>query len=114
MSPAKEKDIKDRLTKVWEKEMIRVQHIPNGWLEKRVTFGKCTVKIQGTESLQKMLDTLEDFGIDMNTLKKMEPDYHLIFEIYEAVRVYRLAVRYLRELKEHMSTFDNFKWWENN
>ena len=114
MSPAKEKDIKDKLTKVWEKEMIRVQHIPNGWLEKRVTLGKCTVKIQGTMPLQKMLDTIEDFGIDMNTLKKMEPDYDQVNAIHGAIKAYRIAVRYLRELKEHMSTFDNFKWWDNN
>ena len=114
MSPAKEKDINDELTKVWKKEMIRVQHIPNGWLEKRVTLGKCPVKLQGTESLREMLNIIEDFGVDIKTLKKMEPNYDLIHEIYEAIKAYRLAVRYLRELKEHMGTFDNFKWWENN
>lgn len=113
MSPAKEKDIKEKLTDTWKKEMIRVSHIPNGWLEKRVTFGSCPIKIQGIIPLEVMYDTLDEFGMDIKILKEMKPTYDQIHEVYEAVKIYRIAVRYLKNLKEHMSTSSS-KWWENN
>lgn len=113
MSPAKEKDIKDKLTEVWKKEMIRVQNIPNGWIEKRLTLGKGIAKSNGTESIQKMLDVLEDFGIDIQLLKEMKADYDQIQEIYNAVIDYRISLKILRELKDHMTLFRDFKEWRS-
>ncbi len=113
MDSAKEKDIKDRVTDVWKKEMIRVQNIPNGWTEKRVTLGNGLTNYR-EKKLEKMLKVIEDFGIKVEILKAMEPTYDTICQVYESIKAYRLAVRYLKELKEHMGTFINFKGWRDN
>lgn len=114
MDALKEKEIKDKLEEVWMKEAIRVSHIPNGWIEKRVTLGKGILKNQGIAKVDKMLDTIKDFGIGLDNLGSMNPDYDQINDIYQAIQSYRIAVRLLKELKEHMDTFQNLKEWRNN
>lgn len=113
MSPAKEKDIKERLTEAWTKEMIRIQYIPNGWVEKRATLGKGTVKLLGTLDTEEMIDFIKGFGIDVEVFQEMNPDYKQIRDVYNAITVYRFAVNVLKDLKEHMILFKNFKEWRN-
>ena len=114
MDALKEKEIKDRLEEVWMKEAIRVSYIPNGWIEKRVTLGKGIGKNLGMIDVDSMLDTIADFGINLDDLGGMNPDRTTIEGIYRAIESYRMGVRYLRDLKEHMGTFNNFKEWRNN
>ena len=49
--------------------------------------------------LENMWDTIEDFGIKRDELKKLGPSYKELFEIYSAIRAYRVSVRFLKELK---------------
>ena len=108
---AKIKDIKKRLWKAWEKEAIRIKPIIGSWERRRVYLGKCSFKIQGIVPIHEIFNTIEDFGINSQALKEMDPKYDELFEIYEAIKSYRLAIRYLKDLKEHMGTFQNFKEW---
>jgi len=108
---AKIKDIKKRLWKVWEKEAIRIEPIIGSWERRRVNLGKGSLKIQGIVPVHEILNTIEDFGINLHALKKMDPKYDELFEIYEAIKTYRLVIRYLKDLKVHMGAFQNFKEW---
>jgi hypothetical protein len=49
--------------------------------------------------IENIWDTIEDFGIKREELKKLEPTYKELFEIYSAIRAYRVSVRYLKQLK---------------
>lgn len=49
--------------------------------------------------MENIWDTIEDFGIQRNELKKLDPSYKELFEIYSAIRAYRVSVRYLKQLK---------------
>ncbi len=113
MSPKKEEEIKKHLEEVWEKEAIRVSYIPNGWVEKRATLGKGTVKLFGMLDIKEMMDYIESFGIDVKVFQKMNPDYNQIRDVYNAITIYRFAVNILKDLKEHMTSFKNLKEWRN-
>ncbi len=113
MDSAREKDIKDELEAVWTKEAIRVSHIPNGWIEKRVTLGKGLGKNLGMIDIDSMLDVIADFGINLDYLSEMNPDQREIEEIYQAIIYYRKGVRYLKDLKHQMGTNQNFKGWRH-
>ena len=114
MDSAKEKDIKDKLEAIWMKEAIRVSQIPNGWIEKRVTLGKGLGKNLGMIDIDSMLDVIADFGINLDYLGEMNPDQREIEEIYQAIMWYRKGVRYLKDLKNHMGTHQNFKGWRHS
>jgi len=43
--------------------------------------------------------TIKDFGININDLRKINPTYKELFEIYSAITAYRVSVEYLKELK---------------
>lgn len=49
--------------------------------------------------VENIWETIEDFGIKRADLKKIDPTYKELFEIYSAIRAYRVSVRYLKELK---------------
>ena len=49
--------------------------------------------------IENIWETIEDFGIKRDELKKIDPTYKELFEIYSAIRAYRESVRYLKELK---------------
>ena len=53
--------------------------------------------------IENIWETIEDFGIKRNDLKKIDPSYKELFEIYSAIRAYRVSVRYLKELKTKFS-----------
>ena len=49
--------------------------------------------------LENIWGTIEEFGIKRDELKKLDPSYKELFEIYSAIRAYRVSVRYLKQLK---------------
>ena len=49
--------------------------------------------------IENIWDTIEDFGIKRDELKKLDPTYKELYEIYSAIRAYRVSVRYLKQLK---------------
>ena len=53
--------------------------------------------------VENIWETIEDFGIKRDDLKKIDPSYKELFEIYSAIRAYRVSVRYLKELKTKFS-----------
>ncbi len=111
----REEKIKKELEKIWNKEAIRIQeHNKGSWIKKKVYLGRGILKNQGTAGMDEMLDTIEDFGISMDNLGSMNPDYDQINGIYQAIQSYRTAVRLLKRLREHMETFRNLKDWRNN
>jgi len=50
-------------------------------------------------SLENIWQTITDFGINREDLKKIDPTYKELFEIYSAIRAYRISVKYLKDLK---------------
>ncbi len=75
-------------------------------LEKRVNLGigiarnlaSILIAERGVP-IENIWDTIEDFGIKRDELKNLEPTYKELYEIYSAIRAYRVSVRYLKELK---------------
>lgn len=53
-------------------------------------------------SLENIWQTITDFGINREDLKKLQPTYKELFEIYSAIRAYRISVKYLKELKNKL------------
>ena len=53
--------------------------------------------------IENIWETIEDFGIKREDLKQIDPSYKELFEIYSAIRAYRVSVRYLKELKTKFS-----------
>ncbi len=78
--------------------------------ETRVNLGKGIVKSlssilideQGVP-IENIWNTIEDFGIKREELKRMDPSYKELFEIYSAIRAYRVSIRYLKELKNRFA-----------
>jgi len=78
--------------------------------ETRVNLGKGIVKSlssilideQGVP-IENIWNTIEDFGIKREELKSMNPSYKELFEIYSAIRAYRVSIRYLKELKNRFA-----------
>ncbi|MFN3655025.1 MAG: hypothetical protein ACK4TO_06825 [Candidatus Nitrosotenuis sp.] len=53
-------------------------------------------------SIENIWQTITDFGINRDDLKKLQPTYKELFEIYSAIRAYRISVKYLKELKNKL------------
>lgn len=53
-------------------------------------------------SIENIWQTISDFGINREDLKKLQPTYKELFEIYSAIRAYRISVKYLKELKSKL------------
>ena len=49
--------------------------------------------------LENIWQTISDFGINREDLKRLNPTYKELFEIYSAIRAYRISVKYLKDLK---------------
>lgn len=52
--------------------------------------------------LENIWNTITDFGIDRDDLKRLSPTYKELFEIYSAIRAYRVSVKYLKDLKTRL------------
>lgn len=103
-----EEQIKNKLAKVWKKDTIRIEKIDGGWERRRINLGKGIIKIQGIVSMQEMIITIEDFGIPNAKLKEHNLSYDDIFDVYEAIKAYRLSVRFLKDLKIKFELFKRF------
>lgn len=53
-------------------------------------------------SIENIWQTITDFGINREDLKRLQPTYKELFEIYSAIRAYRISVKYLKELKNKL------------
>ena len=79
-------------------------------LEKRVNLGigiarnlaSILIDERGVP-IENIWDTIEDFGIKRDELRNLDPSYKELYEIYSAIRAYRVSVRYLKELKNRFA-----------
>ncbi len=79
-------------------------------LEKRVNLGigiarnlaSILIDERGVP-IENIWNTIEDFGIKRDELKNLDPTYKELYEIYSAIRAYRVSVRYLKELKNRFA-----------
>jgi hypothetical protein len=53
-------------------------------------------------SLENIWQTITDFGINREDLKSLQPTYKELFEIYSAIKAYRISVKYLKDLKNKL------------
>lgn len=70
-------------------------------------MGNCPIKIQGITEIRDILNTIEDFGIDMDMLDTLNPSYDELHETYIAIKCYKSSVRYLKRLKTEMAKRNN-------
>ena len=79
-------------------------------LEKRVNLGigiarnlaSILIDERGVP-IENIWDTIEDFGIKRDELRSLDPSYKELYEIYSAIRAYRVSVRYQKELKNRFA-----------
>ena len=79
-------------------------------LEKRVNLGigiarnlaSILIDERGVP-IENIWDTIEDFGIKRDELRSLDPSYKELYEIYSAIRAYRVSVRYLQESKNRFA-----------
>ncbi len=79
-------------------------------LEKRVNLGigiarnlaSILIDERGVP-IENIWNTIEDFGIKRDELRNLDPSYKELYEIYSAIRAYRVSVRYLKELKNRFA-----------
>ena len=55
-----------------------------------------------TSNLIDVWKTIEEFGIDPLDLKAVDPSQRELYEIYAAIKAYRISIRYLKILKGKM------------
>lgn len=107
-----EETVKQKLWDIWVKESNRVDKNKQVWKRMRIRLGIGAGKHpEGSVTKNQILEIIQDFGIDMDMLDAMNPTDAHLHEIYHAINAYRISVRYLKKLKEHMSTFENFGGW---
>ncbi len=102
----KEEKIKKDLNKCWKKEHDRIYKFNN----KTIKFGSGTGKrldhiITENEIAahpDDVWETIEEFGIPKDDMKALLPTFSEIFEVYSAIKAYRVSVRYLKLLKDRM------------
>lgn len=72
--------------------------------EIRANLGRGMVKslssiMTGREvPMENIWETIQDFGITRSDLKKLNPSYKELNEVYSAIKAYRLSVKYLKQL----------------
>ncbi len=73
------------------------------WTSQKVYLGNGIIKIQGLTRVSKVIDTIQDFGIDMDMLDSMDLGYDELHQLYNHINFYRGSVRYLKKLKNEMA-----------
>ena len=94
-----EEEVKQKLYNLWKKEAIRIEKINGGWERRRINLGKGVIKIQGIVPYNDMIENIDSFGIPKAKLDEYNLNYDQVFEIHEAIKAYRLSVRFLKDLK---------------
>jgi len=95
-----EETVKNKLFELWKKDVMKDN---NGWKRMSINLGAGMLKTQGLAKVSKIVDTIQDFGIDMDMLDSMDLHYDELHEIYNHINFYRKSVRYLKELKNAMA-----------
>ena len=98
-----EEMVKNKLWNLWMKESKRNNHNDGGWKRMRVSLGSGIFKVQGLTKTHKIIETIEDFGIDMDMLDVLNPSYDELYQIYNHINFYRGSVRFLKKLKTDMA-----------
>ena len=62
------------------------------------SLSSIVIEKQGVPAEQ-IWNTIEDFGIEQGALQKLKPTQKELFEVYSAIKAYRLSVKYLQTLK---------------
>ncbi len=97
-----EEMVKNKLWNLWVKESNRKNDI-DGWKRMRVRLGSGMIKVQGLTKTNKIIETIEDFGIDMDMLDVLNPSYDELYQIYNHINFYRGSVKFLKKLKTDMA-----------
>ena len=73
---------------------------------KRAELGRCMGKNLSSIVIEKkgvpienVWNTIQSFGIEQSSLEKLNPTQKELFEVYSAIKAYRLSVKYLQTLK---------------
>jgi len=90
------------IDKIWRKSIK-----DSLWTSQKVCLGNCTIKIQGLAGISKIVNTIQDFGIDMDMLDSMDLAYDELHQLYNHINFYRKSVRYLKKLKIEMARKNN-------
>jgi len=69
----------------------------------RVSLGSGILKTQGLTKTSKILDTIQEFGIDMDMLDSLDLHYDELYQVYSQIKFYRRSVSYLKGLKTAMA-----------
>ena len=86
------------IDKVWRKSITN-----SLWTSQKIRLGNCPIKMQGLTRVSKVMDTIQEFGIDMDMLDSMDLGYDELHELYNHINFYRGSVRYLKKLKTEMA-----------
>ena len=86
------------IDKIWRKSIK-----DSLWTSQKICLGNCPIKAQGLTRISKIMDDIQDFGIDMDMLDSMDLHYDELHEIYNHINFYRKSVRYLKQLKNAMA-----------
>jgi len=102
----KEKKLKDKLFKLWEKEHVRINKMSGERIKLGIGTGKRLDHIITENEIaahpDDVWETIEEFGIPKDDMKALKPTFSEIFEVYSAIKAYRVSVRYLKLLKDRM------------
>ncbi len=69
----------------------------------RISLGSGILKTQGLTKVSKILDTIQEFGIDMDMLDSLDLHYDDLYQVYSNIKCYRRSVGYLKGLKTAMA-----------
>ncbi len=102
----REQYLKDKLYNLWKDEAIRIGSLHEEVINLGVGTGKRLDHIKTENEIaahpDDVWETIEEFGIPKEDMKALEPSFSEIFEVYSAIKAYRVSVRYLRMLKDRM------------
>jgi len=99
-----EETVKNKLFELWKKDVMKDN---NGWKRMSINLGVGMLKMQGLAKVSKIVDTIQDFGIDMDMLDSMDLGYDELHQLYNHINFYRKSVRYLKKLKTEMARKNN-------
>ncbi len=102
----KEKKLKNKLYGLWKKEHIRITKMSKTNINLGTGVGKESNSIDSEKNfasnLGEVWETIKEFGIDPLELKAVKPTMKDLYEIYSAIKAYRISIRYLKMLKGRM------------
>ncbi len=102
----REQELKDKLYGLWKKEAKRIGALHEEVINLGSGTGKRLDHIITENEIaahpDDVWETIEEFGIPKEDMKALLPTFSEIFEVYSAIKAYRVSVRYLKLLKDRM------------